>query len=51
VWRVPSKCHDIRNVGEYEGLLDVDERLVTDLLTACDRVAAVLESKGPPPED
>jgi len=26
VWRVLSKCHDIRNLGEYEGDLNVDER-------------------------
>lgn len=25
VWRVLSKCHDIRNLGEYEGDLNVDE--------------------------
>src|SRR3984885_10076038 len=24
VWRVLSKCHDIRNLGEYEGDLDID---------------------------
>ena len=28
VWRVLSKCHDMRNRTEYEGLLDVGERLV-----------------------
>src|SRR5437870_10230976 len=35
VWRVLSKCHDIRNLGEYEGDLNVDERIVTDLIAAC----------------
>ena len=35
VWRVLSKCHDARNLGEYEGMLEVDTRLVTDLITAC----------------
>jgi hypothetical protein len=39
VWRVLSKCHDIRNRGEYEGDLDVDERIVVDLVTACKAVA------------
>ena len=39
VWRVLSKCHDIRNLGEYEGDLNVDERIVTDLVTACQAVA------------
>jgi hypothetical protein len=39
VWRVLSKCHDIRNRGEYEGDPDVDERIVVDLVTACKAVA------------
>ena len=39
IWRVLSKCHDMRNRTEYEGALDVDERLVTDLLVACRKVA------------
>ncbi|HZZ95177.1 MAG TPA: hypothetical protein VFE23_21640 [Usitatibacter sp.] len=39
VWRVLSKCHDVRNVGEYEGDFDIDERLVGDLVTACEAVA------------
>jgi hypothetical protein len=39
VWRVLDKCHQIRNVAEYEGALDVDERIVTDLVAACEAVA------------
>ncbi len=39
VWRVLSKCHDMRNRTEYEGALDVDERLVVDLIVACRRVS------------
>lgn len=39
VWRVLSKCHDARNLGEYEGMLEVDTRLVADLITACRQVA------------
>ena len=39
VWRVLSKCHDMRNRTEYEGALDVDDRLVTDLIDACRKVA------------
>ena len=44
VWRVLAKCHDIRNLGEYEGDLNVDEQLVADLLAACRAVAARLDS-------
>jgi hypothetical protein len=47
VWRVLSKCHEIRNKGEYEGDLNVDERIVADLLTACAAVAAKVEDLGP----
>ena len=31
VWRVLARCHDLRNRGEYEGDLYVEERLLTDL--------------------
>ena len=47
VWRVLSKCHDVRNVGEYEGALEVDERIVTDLIAACKAVAASVEALPP----
>ena len=43
VWRVLAKCNEIRNVGEYEGDLDVTERIVTDLIAACRAVAAKLD--------
>jgi hypothetical protein len=44
VWRVLSKCHDVRNRGEYEGDLNTDERLVNDLVAACRVVAAKVEA-------
>jgi hypothetical protein len=44
VWRVLDLCHNRRNLGEYEGLLNVDERLVNDLIMATQRVADVLAS-------
>jgi hypothetical protein len=48
VWRVLAKCHDIRNSGEYEGDLNIDERLVSDLITACRAVAAKVKDLPPP---
>ncbi|MBI1887051.1 MAG: hypothetical protein HYS19_01560 [Nitrosomonadales bacterium] len=48
VWRVLAKCHEVRNLGEYEGDLNVDERLVTDLIAACKAVAAALKKLAPP---
>jgi len=43
VWRVLAKGHDIRNVAEYEGEFDVDERIVADMISACQAVADRLE--------
>jgi len=43
VWRVLDKCHNTRNLGEYEGLLDVDERLVIDLIEATESVARAIQ--------
>jgi hypothetical protein len=39
VWRILSKCHELRNRTEYEGALDLDDRLVLDLIGACRKVA------------
>jgi hypothetical protein len=47
VWRVLAKCHDVRNRGEYEGDLYVDERLVTDVIQACKVVATTLDRLPP----
>lgn len=44
VWRVLSHAHDLRNRGEYEGDLHVDERLLSDLIEACKAVAARLDT-------
>ena len=42
-----ARCHDLRNRGEYEGDLYVDERLLTDLINACKAVAAALRELPP----
>jgi len=34
VWRVLAKCHDKRNVAEYEGSLDINEQFFQELLDA-----------------
>lgn len=34
VWRILSKCHDKRNLSEYEGYLEIDERLLEELIVA-----------------
>jgi hypothetical protein len=48
VWRVLAKCHEVRNLGEYEGMLDVTERLVKDLIAACGKVAEKVTALDPP---
>ena len=44
VWRVLDKCHNTRNLGEYEGMLEVDDRLVADLIKATQAVLDALSS-------
>ena len=43
VWRVLSTAHDRRNLAEYEGHIDVEERLVLDTLIATGQVLAALD--------
>ena len=47
VWRVLPKCQDMRNRTEYEGVLDVDDRLVSELIDACRKVAKKVRSLPP----
>ena len=50
VWRVLSKSHDMRNRAEYEGAIQVEERLVIDLIDACRKVAGKVKQLPPIPE-
>lgn len=40
-WRVLALCHERRNVAEYQGHLDVEEKLVSDLM----RITEMLSEK------
>jgi hypothetical protein len=40
----------MRNRTEYEGALDVDDRLVTDLVDACRKVAVKINELPPIPK-
>jgi len=31
-WRVLDKCHNVRNLAEYEGHLDIDSQLLKELI-------------------
>jgi hypothetical protein len=39
-----ARCHEIRNLGEYEGDLDIDDPIVADLVDACKAVVAKLDA-------
>ncbi len=46
-WRILAKAHERRNLAEYEGLMEHDDRLLSDLLaTANERRKAVGTSGG-----
>lgn len=47
VWRVLALCHQRRNDAEYEGHLEVDAQLVTDLLKAAQAVSVATAALGP----
>lgn len=48
VWRVLDKAHQLRNLAEYEGHVDVDERLVIDVISACGLIQLRLEQSAEP---
>ena len=48
VWRVLSKCHEKRNLAEYEGLIDISARLLDDLLVAARAVFIAVTALPPP---
>lgn len=49
VWRVLAKCHEMRNASEYHGEFEADERLVADLISACEAVEARINALSPLP--
>lgn len=48
-WRVLDKGHRVRNQAEYEGVMDLDERLVEDMMAAATVVRDALRKAGSPP--
>ena len=43
IWRILDKCHTQRNLAEYEGLLEIDEKLFAALVEATSIVLQALE--------
>jgi hypothetical protein len=48
VWRVLALCHERWSLAAYEGHLEVDERLLQDLLSAAGELLTRLEAMAPP---
>lgn len=46
-WRVLAKAHERRNLAEYQGHLEHDERLMAELVAAATRLRAVVEALPP----
>ncbi len=51
IWRILDDCHEKRNLGEYEGVLEVNEQTLKDLIAATRRVADELMALPPIPAD
>ena len=47
-WRVLAKCHERRNRAEYEGIVEIDERLLADLLSTAEEVLAAVKALDSP---
>lgn len=43
-WRVLAKGHERRNVAEYEGAIEIDERLLDDMVRATKTVKRALDA-------
>lgn len=43
-WRVLAKAHERRNLAEYEGILECDEKLVAELAATTARLRAIVEA-------
>lgn len=46
-WRVLAKAHQRRNLAEYEGVVDVDETLLADVLAAVEVVRRAVQKLKP----
>src|SRR5713226_6269040 len=51
IWRVLAKCHDRRNLAEYEGHFEVDEQLLNDLIECTARLEVAVAALARPAKD
>jgi hypothetical protein len=45
---VLAKCHDQRNLAEYEGHSEVDPQLLSDLISCTTKLEAAVRALTPP---
>ena len=48
-WRVLDKCHKLRNSIEYEGAANIDDKLLSELISIAQELLPVVEALGPVP--
>lgn len=46
-WRVLDKCHNARNLAEYEGLLDVNPQLLKELISITEEIQTLVKALEP----
>lgn len=46
-WRVLATCHQRRNVAEYEGHLEIETRLLDDLIAITENILVLLKEPTP----
>ncbi len=47
-WRFLAKCHERRNLAEYEGARSLDGRLIDDLVCAAEELMKAVSALRPP---
>ncbi|WP_250657837.1 hypothetical protein [Alkalimarinus coralli] len=46
-WRVLDKCHNVRNLAEYEGHLDVNPQLLKELISITKEIQTLVKALEP----
>ncbi|MGH1430966.1 MAG: hypothetical protein ACRBB4_07605 [Neptuniibacter sp.] len=46
-WRVLDKCHKVRNLAEYEGHLEINPQLLSELMSITMEIQGLLEQLPP----
>ena len=45
-WRVLDKCHNLRNQAEYEGILEISQQLLEELIGITKELVVLVEALG-----